>query len=1134
MLNWPTLFFTFLVLPGFAQDKVSPSKPQSEHQIPVNPNALDDQGKKIGKWTILFDSTKVRIDNPDNTFFYRLVTYHEGNPVGKVEDYYRNGSIQMKSTLISENPDQFDGKAIWYSEERNIINFKFYNEGRLDNENTILEFNKILEDHDANLQNHRDQTEFLHNLSEFYFEIGKYEESKPFFERVLELRKEQLGEEHVSYAKSLDDMGNVNYYLGNLEDAEKFYVDAQSILGKQLGENHLDYGNTISNLSNLYSRMGRYAEAEPLALLVIAIIKSELGENDVAYARALSTLGSLYYSMGRYEETEPLYLKSLEITKNALGEDHPAFAYRVNNLAALYARIGKHKEAVPLYKRAIELVKMHFGEDHMNYASTLSSLASSYRDLGRFKEAIPLYVKAKDIQKNKLGENHPNIAFTLSSMAILYQKMGRNEQAESMFSQANEIRRLSYGESHPSYGISLRNLAALYIDQGKLDKAKPMIITAIEIHKSKLGEDHPTYALSLASLARVNRLDGNYKEADSLYLVSLNIFKNKYGDKHPFYATNLNTLGLLRLTMGNNDMAEPLIQDALTIRKQELGENHPDYIHSLAVIARYHHLVDEDKEAAELFLKTEKSILNYLENMFNVLGEKERDQFFTTVSNFFNTFKNFTIEEAPTFPELVGEMYNLQLATKSILLNTSNKVKKRILESNDRTLIDLYDEVQSLKQMIGRNDNLPFSQVKIDLDSLNEMLSEKDKELSEFASYYAEEKKHYTWREVQATLQKGEAAIEIIRINKINWQKGNSTDSVVYAALIITSKTKNYPELLELKNGNELEAKELKYYKNTIKFKSENKNSYNAYWSPLKKYLKGINTIYFSPDGVYNSINLKTLFNPENKKYLMQESNVIMVTSTKELLGPKLPIMPLNYAIMVGNPNFGNATSTLDTRRGVSYTLDSISRSGISPLPGTKVEIDELSNLFKQKGWRQDIWTQLEATEEKLKNMRKPKVLHIATHGFFEPNSDKNNYRNNPLHRSGLLLSGAENAFQEDDVYIESGQEDGILTAFEAMNLNIENTELVVLSACETGLGEVRNGEGVYGLQRALKVAGARTILISLWKVNDQTTQELMVSFYENWLGGMSKREAFGTAQTKLKAKYPEPYYWGAFVMVGE
>ncbi|MCH8234470.1 MAG: CHAT domain-containing protein [Bacteroidetes bacterium] len=322
------------------------------------------------------------------------------------------------------------------------------------------------------------------------------------------------------------------------------------------------------------------------------------------------------------------------------------------------------------------------------------------------------------------------------------------------------------------------------------------------------------------------------------------------------------------------------------------------------------------------------------------------------------------------------------------------------------------------------------------------------------------------------------------------------------------------------------------------RIRKEDTLSYDHFWSPLKKHLKGIKTVYFSPDGVFNSLNLQTLYNPDKKKYLMEEVDVRIVTSTKDLLAAKSPTMPYNYVILMGNPDFGQEAQLLANRNiNTTTTLDSLARYGISALPGTKIEIENLSELFQQKGWREDVWTEKDATEDHLKNMRKPKVLHIATHGFFEPDDDEHTYQNNPLYRSGLLLSGAEKVFQNNENIrgnTQIGKEDGVLTAFEAMNLNIENTELVVLSACETGLGEIRNGEGVYGLQRAFQVAGARSLMISLWKVSDQVTQELMVDFYTNWLGGMSKREALKKTQLMLKEKYKSPFYWGAFVLIGE
>jgi CHAT domain-containing protein len=200
----------------------------------------------------------------------------------------------------------------------------------------------------------------------------------------------------------------------------------------------------------------------------------------------------------------------------------------------------------------------------------------------------------------------------------------------------------------------------------------------------------------------------------------------------------------------------------------------------------------------------------------------------------------------------------------------------------------------------------------------------------------------------------------------------------------------------------------------------------------------------------------------------------------------------------------------------------------LSDLPGTRVEVEKMQDLLTAKGWEVQAYLAENALEENLKESYKPRLLHIATHGYFQPD---NKTENNPLLRSGLMLSGAGSTIR--GISSTTG-EDGILTAYEAMNLNLDNTDLVILSACETGLGDIKNGEGVYGLQRAFKVAGAKTLVMSLWKVSDEATQELMVSFCKNWLETGNKRDAFIKAQKALKALYPQPYYWGAFVMVGE
>jgi hypothetical protein len=406
---------------------------------------------------------------------------------------------------------------------------------------------------------------------------------------------------------------------------------------------------------------------------------------------------------------------------------------------------------------------------------------------------------------------------------------------------------------------------------------------------------------------------------------------------------------------------------------------------------------------------------------------------------------------------------------------------------------------------------------------------------------------------VQKALKPGEAAIEMVRVKKFGIEKTVTdtsdlkkpvykikglTDTIYYAALIVKPES-ILPEMVILKNGNEMENKYLKFYQNSIKNKLGDDKSYQQFWQKIGTKLEGSKRVFFSPDGVYHKINLNTLFNPKTKKFLLEEKDIRIVTVTKDIVNPSLVEEDNKLAELVGFPSYytnqtGPILATPERKSPeLIYGLSLKSAGSLAELPATKTEVDKIAGILNGKGWEVKNYTGSTALEENIKESYKPRLLHVATHGFFQPDTTKGS---NPLLRSGLMLAGAGNTLKGEN---KPEGEDGILTAYEAMNLNLDNTDLVVLSACETGLGEIKNGEGVYGLQRAFKVAGAKSIIMSLWKVDDNATQELMVAFYKHWLNDAAgtesiKRAAFLKAQKELKAKYPNPYYWGAFVMVGE
>jgi CHAT domain-containing protein len=413
---------------------------------------------------------------------------------------------------------------------------------------------------------------------------------------------------------------------------------------------------------------------------------------------------------------------------------------------------------------------------------------------------------------------------------------------------------------------------------------------------------------------------------------------------------------------------------------------------------------------------------------------------------------------------------------------------------------------------------IQLEQRKINLDSLAQKVNIMEKELSlkseDFKSAF--NMKMVTWQDIQKSLKKDQVAIEVIRVNMWSMEEYYK-DSIVYMFLIIR-KDSPYPQTIVLPNGDSLEKYFFTNYIRCIKNKLYDSDSYNVFWKPLSKQLKGMKTVYFSPEGIYHQINLSTLQNPETKKYVSDEIQIINVTNTKDILQKRSYITKNNY--LIGNPKFNFGINTTNNEK----PMEQRSIENISQLEGAEKEVKEVGNLLKNA----QVIIGEEATEEYIKSIKNPRILHIATHGYFRKGKYQSDIQ--AMLNAGLLLAGV---VDYDKMAIRPyDKDDGKLTAFEVMNMELDGTELVVLSACETGLGQTSK-DGVYGLQRAFKVAGAQCIIISLWKVNDDATQLLMVKFYENWQKkGMEKRKAFETAQKELRKQFKEPYYWGAFVMI--
>lgn len=543
--------------------------------------------------------------------------------------------------------------------------------------------------------------------------------------------------------------------------------------------------------------------------------------------------------------------------------------------------------------------------------------------------------------------------------------------------------------------------------------------------------------------------------------------------------------------------------------------------------ARALFVLKKNKEAIAIANEVVDKSLNYVNIIFPNLSEREKTNYWYKVKDHFEFYNTLAFTSAKEYPNMIGKVFDINLQTKAILLNASIKLKNEILNSNDPELFEKYNEWLELKELLTQAISKNSDERKaenIDLNKLGNKIETIEKYLGQQTVSFSKNNnnKQYKWQTLKDNVNKEDHIIETIAFRVFDKR---FTDSIWYAALEVNADTKNNPSYAVFKNGNFMHTKGIAYYRQCIKYGLEDTKSFHSFWKPIDSLITKKGSVYISYEGIYNRLNPETFIAPNNE-YLVNKYNIIPIGTARDLIDNQIPenTSLSKTAEFIGNPNFYSNTYTKPKRW--------------SQLPGTEKEVNYLHKYLTEQNWSSTITKEEAATEKYLKSISNPDIFHIATHGFYIEKATSSSIDqlagktiNNPLLRSGIMLQHGGEIYDNSSVH-EFNKEDGILTAHEAMGLKLDKTSLVVLSACETGLGEIELGEGVFGLQRSFTVAGAKTIIISLFKVSDEVTTELMKKFYEEWIATNNKQQAFITAKKEIMKTYKEPSLWGAFLMI--
>ncbi len=985
--------------------------------------------------------------------------------------------------------------------------------------------------------------EFLNTCGSVYYNTEEYEEAGNYFLMATEKAKASLGENEYHYALALFNLAGCYKEQGRYAEAEPLYIKSLPVLSEAFGQSSVDYTRCFYTLASLYIDMARYNDAEGMMAAAVNFYKEILGNESTDYLGALGSIGIVYQGQGKYDKAEEIFVALLNYFK-AANKDKSQINTLQNNLGELYRTMGDYERAEPALMEAVKTAP----ENSLSIATSLNNLALVQKAIGKYSEAEVSYKKAIDIYKFQSKTNHPDYTNPVNNLGELYRTMGRTQDAANAFMEVIELRKKLLGTDHPNYANALNNLALLESEVGYYEDAEKHFLECGIIYKKILGEKHRFYANCLNNLAYVYKATGKIEKAKETYEECLRLAKESVGENSDKYAIYLGGLAGTYRMMNKNDQAIPLIIKSMEILKNKLGEHHYDYIDMEYNLAEVYRESGKFVESKKHYLNSIKGFLFLIETYFPSLGEKEKTDFYFRVSNAFETFNSFVIQLKTEFPnednnDLVERMYDNQLVIKSLLLKETGKVKIQVAESGNKKLKEDYEELLKLRETILQQYRLTsedLAEIGVDLPAMEKQANELEQKITSVSNISVKKKEEAkSWKDIQQKLKADECVVEMVRTEF--YTKGRWTDSVYYSAMII-DKTCKAPNFVFIKNGNDLETKIATSYRSLIKTKASDETSYDALWKPLRQAIGSAKKIYFSPDGVYQQINIYTLKNSETKKYLIEEANIVLLTNSQDLI-ETVTTSTSKTAEIFSYPDYDFIASTVEVKS--SEPLSRYGFSNLAELPGTKIEADSITKILKSKNWNVREHLQAEATEEAIKKIQNPKILHIATHGFFLQDVDDNASvvmgmqaaiaKENPLLRSGLMMAGS--AAIARDSMVDNTMDDGILRAYEAANMNLTQTDLVVLSACETGLGEMKNSQGVYGLQRAFMVAGAKSVVMSLWVVDDFATQELMSNFYREWIKDPSaenRQKAFRTAQLKLKEKFPDPYYWGAFVMVGK
>jgi CHAT domain-containing protein/tetratricopeptide (TPR) repeat protein len=1016
------------------------------------------------------------------------------------------------------------------------------------------------------------------NLASILKAEGNYSQAQPIFEKALAIRRRLLTDEHPSTATSYNGLASNLNAQGRYVQAQPLALKALAIRRRLLTDDHRDTAGSYNDVAFNLKAQGKYAQAQPLFEKALEIRRRLLTDEHTDTATSYNNVATNLTASGKHVQAQPLFEKALAIRRRLLTDDHTDTAGSYNNLAFNLAAQGKHAQAQPLYEKALAIRRRLLTDEHPDTATCYNNLASNFRAQGSFAAAQPLYEKALAIRRRLLTDEHPNTATSYNNTALNLSAQGKYAQAQPLFEKALAINRRLLTELHPRTAVSYDNLAGNLDDQGNHAQAQPLHEKALAINRQVLSDDHPDTATSYNNLAGNLDDQGKYAEAQPLYGKALAIYRRRLTDEHPHTAASYNNVAYNLNAQGKYAQAQPLCEKALAIERRLLGEGHRDSATGYNLLAVNLNAQGKYQEALAQWQSATKS-LNAARLRIAFTGleraggatEPIRPALACVLARLGQPVEAWQTLEDDLGRGLLDEL----AARQDRRLTTGERASLRELTAALERLDRL---VESTPPGLGQVERAKrFEDLKRQRELSSIALGEFHARLIQNHGTLAG--KVATLTEIQAAVSPDTALVAWVDVKPVGPNPADP-DGEHWGVVV---RSRGIPVWVPLPGSGPNGSWTKDDTALADRVRAELRRRPGPGSADLRALVERLRLQRLQPlakalDATENGLR-------QARRLIVLTSRAVAGIPVETLLSPG-DTRTVSYApsatvlkYLREQPEPGGHSGLLAMGDPVYQEPDNSSKPGPlpddgllvnAPLPGTRDEVEAIAQLFKSADRPTTALLGVDASEPELDRLaaadqlKQFAFIHMATHGVID---EENPERSAVILTQTGLPDPLEQALNHKPIF------DGRLLVREIQRTWDLNADLVTLSACETALGRETGGEGFVGFTQALLMSGARSVCLSLWKVDDRATSLLMIRFYQNllgkrpglskpmpkaealseakkWLRGLTSEEA-GAADSRLPQgsrgevrrradtsvalhPYEHPHFWAAFVLMGD